>query len=119
MAEDDGTQFVAAAKWLLRCVIGLNFLLFGLSFSPAFEGDEHTPGAADWIFNPHHTNGFRADFIWLVVTTILIFGALCVSVPRMARSRSARVDVALSALWIVAFIWYVERILMMGLLDFG
>ena len=110
---------VGVVTVILRTVIGLNFVRYALSFSPWFEGSASVPGLADRLFNPNHTNGFRADFIWLALSTVLIFFAMFGFVPSFKDSQRSRVNVYLSLAWVAAFVFYLWRMLYGGELDFG
>src|SRR5436305_5794595 len=112
-------QTALLAVMSLRIVLCLNFLRFGLSFNPKFEGTAESSGYADTFFNPHHTDGFRNDFLWLFFTTLLIVGALPWLYSRAEERRLGWIDFLLSATWIVAFVAYVMKILSSGLLWFG
>ena len=104
---------------VLRTVIGLNFVRFGLSFLPWFEGTERGPGFADQLFNPRHSNGFRSDFIWLFFSTVFIFFAMFGFIPRFKQESKARINVYLCMLWLAAFLIYLLKSLFTGVLDFG
>jgi len=104
---------------ILRTVIGLNFARFALSFLPWFEGSANGPGVADRLFNPHHTYGFRSDFIWLFFSTIAISFAMIASVSSFKESHRSRVNFYLSLAWVAAYVIYVLRCLFTGVLDFG
>jgi hypothetical protein len=104
---------------VLRAVIVLNFIRFALSFLPWFEGTEKSAGFADQLFNPRHTDGFRSDFLWLIFSTLYVFFAMVVFVPEFRREAMARMNIYLSFAWIVAFLIYIYRALITGVLDFG
>jgi hypothetical protein len=75
---------------ILRIVIALNFIRFALSFLPLFEGTAESAGFADRLFNPMHTDGFRSDFLWLIVSSTYVFFAMFVYVPEFTWDKSAR-----------------------------
>jgi hypothetical protein len=104
---------------ILRAVVFLNFVRFALAFLPWFEGTENSAGFADRFFNPMHTDGFRSDFLWLIFSSLYVFFAMFVYVPEFARERTARTNVILGFAWLLAFLFYVHRALVTGVLDFG
>lgn len=113
-------QPLRLATIILRVVIGLNFLRFLLAFIPGFEeGIGGGLGLADRIFNPHHSDGFRSDFVWLFFSTVAVFFAMFAYLPRLKNDRSARLNVFLCAAWLAAFLLYIVRVLSIGVLDFG
>jgi hypothetical protein len=112
-------QSVGLGTIVLRAVIALNFVRFTLSFLPWFEGTANSVGFADQLFNPRHANGFRSDFLWLIFSTIAIFFSMISFIPGFRRDAKARTNVYLCVAWIAAFLIYIYRILVTGLLDFG
>jgi len=102
----------------LRIVLAFNFVRFALSFVPRFEGTAEAPGLADRIFR-FSVAGFRIDFVWLIVSTVLIAVALVVLLTdRETRSETVN-DSVFSLFWIMAFLVYIFRALATGVLDFG
>jgi hypothetical protein len=93
---------------ILRTVIGLNFALFALSFFPWIIDSEF----ANRLFNPHHTYGFRCDFVWMFFSTIAIFFAMFGFVPNFKESRRARMNVYLCLASLAAFLIYIFWILL-------
>jgi NADH:ubiquinone oxidoreductase subunit H len=104
---------------LIRAVIALNFLRFGLSFSPWFEGTVDSVGESDRLFGGYRLGGFRIDFVWLVASTLVIFSATFYFLMVSKRDHRARVDAFLCAGWTVAFVVYIARVLLTGILYFG
>ena len=101
---------------VLRVVIALNFIRFALSFLPWFEGTAAQPGLADEVFGRYRVGGFRVDFVWLIASTAVI---LC-SIPyvlRMSKSSpKIKVDSYLCITWLIAFILFVAKALLSGVL---
>ena len=106
------------ARLLLRSLITINFIRFALSFSSRFEGTANRVGMSDTIFR-WQLGGFRADFVWLVLSTMVIILALLYVRGDRRRNHGARLDVFLCAAWLVAFVIYVARMFAAGLVDFG
>jgi hypothetical protein len=104
---------------VLRAFIVLNFIRFALSFLPWFEGTENSAGIADQLFNPRHTSGFRSDFLWLLFSTLYVFFAMFAFVADFRREATARTNVYLGLAWVAAFLIYIYRALLSGVLDFG
>jgi hypothetical protein len=108
---------VKGALIVLRSVLVINFLLFALSFIPYVEGSGNAPGIMDQIFPAG--NGFRPDFLWLILSTICIGASFVASLYSQRLRSEYRSELLFSALWIVAFIVYVARALNSGTLWFG
>jgi hypothetical protein len=79
----------------------------------------HYPSAVDHLLGALRLGGFRADVVWLVITTLFIFFALCLFLAEARTSRSARVNVLLCIAEMLAFCSFVYRILTTGVVDFG
>ena len=103
----------------LRSIIGFNFILIALSWSPWFEGNDTRVGAVDHLLGAFRLGGFRADFIWLVLSTGIIALAGLSFLLKVRSSRAARINALLCAAEILAFGSFVYRILTTGILDFG
>lgn len=104
---------------LLRCVIGFNILLIALSWSSGFEGTENEVGVADKLLGNFRVAGFRADFVWLLLSSIAVFLLFWFFLPSVRASRSAKINATLCAIEIVAFAIFIHHILVSGLLYFG
>jgi hypothetical protein len=115
----DEKRTIGLGTIVLRAVIMLNFIRFALSFLPWFEGTASAAGFADQLFNPRHTDGLRSDFLWLLFSTIYIFYAMFVFVPDFRKEAKARTNVYLGFAWLVAFLIYIHRGVVTGVLDFG
>jgi len=105
-------------KWIIRPIVAVNFVRFLLAFIPSFEGTEKSVGMADRIF-AWRISGFRVDFVWLIVSTLFIFMAGIYFISRFKEDHTAKVDAILCAIWVVAFLIYILRTLVTGMLDFG
>jgi hypothetical protein len=104
---------------LFRSIIAFNLILIALSWSPWFEGTEAKIGAVDRLIGSFRLGGFRADLIWLVVSTAGILLALIPFLMEARRNRTARLNALLCVVEILAFCSFVYRILTTGVLDFG
>ena len=71
--EDTPTQKFTG----FRCIIGFNLVLIALSWSAWFEGTATRVGAVDHLFGSFRLGGFRADVVWLVLSTLAIALAVC------------------------------------------
>lgn len=74
------------ADWALRAIIGVNLLLFVLSFVPAVSGIGPEPGLADRFWGSARVAGWRADVVWMVGSSLLILAGT----SRWTREASAR-----------------------------
>ncbi len=102
-----------------RAVIGFNLVLIALSWFPWFEGTETRVGAVDHLLGAFRLGGFRADVVWLVLSTGVIALAGFLSLLQARGSRTARINALLCAVEVLAFCSFVYRIVTSGLLDFG
>jgi len=102
----------------LRMILVLNFIRFALSFVPRFEGTADAPGLADRIFHSS-IGGFRIDFVWLIVSTVLISVVLFVHLTNRESRFETVNDSVFWFFWIMAFFVYIYRALATGVLDFG
>lgn len=87
---------------ILRSVLAVNFLLFFLSFIPAYQRWPN-PAKLD-------LGGFRIDFVWVCISTLFIVVA---SIPffvvgGIAQTKQARFrrTAILCLLWLVCFLIY-------------
>jgi hypothetical protein len=113
-----GERRVHTAVFMIRAVIAINFLRFALSFSSRFEGTEGGPGLADRIF-ALRLGGFRVDGIWLVASTCVIFVATFYFLLNSRENPKSRIDACLCAAWVVAFVIFLARAFLTGVIDFG
>lgn len=103
--------------WLLRVVIAINFVRFGLSFFPQFEGTAQRVGAIDRLVGGYTVFGFfRPDFAWLVASTAGIFATAVYLAKSSKNSPHRRLDLLLCQAWIAAFAIYVIKSLLTGVL---
>jgi hypothetical protein len=105
----DKSRRLGLGSITLRIVIALNFVRFALSFLPWFEGTEHSAGFADRLFNPIHADGFRSDFLWLIVSSVFVIFAMFVYVPEGFREKTARTNVFLGFAWLLAFCFRIQE----------
>jgi hypothetical protein len=93
------------ADWVLRTVIALNLLLFGLAFVPAFSGIGPAPGLADRLWGNARLAGWRADVVWMAGSSLLILAGT----SRWTREASARKTTAILCLvWLPLFVVYLR-----------
>ena len=107
------------AAWIFRFVVALNFLRFALSFWPHFEGTAARPGLADSLFGIYRSDGFRLDFSWLILSTFAVFAAIFYFFGEAKHDRRAKIDALFCIAWVLAFVIYVGKALITGVLDFG
>ena len=103
-----------AVPWLIGVIIAVNFILFVLTFIPAFSGIGAGPGLADRLWGDYRFGGWRADIVWVVTSTagILIL-ALAYSQSTSAKGAGARkLVLATCAVWLVCFLAYARYVLM-------
>jgi hypothetical protein len=104
---------------VFRGIIVLNVILVALLWWPWFGGTAERVGAVDLLLSPFRLGGFRPDCVWLVVSTFFIATSLFVFLFKASSSGTARVNVYLCLIELLAFCSFVYRIVKSGLLDFG
>src|SRR5579862_744101 len=77
-------------RYFALVVAVANLLLIALSFTPWFGGTAKAPGLADTLFGSIRLGGFRADFVWLFFSTILLFFSGIVTAVTDRGNRLAR-----------------------------
>jgi hypothetical protein len=112
LAPEAGSQSIST--YIFRALIAVNAIRFALSFAPKFEGTANSPGWIDNVLGAHRLGGFRIDFLWIVLSTILIFFA---GFHFLVRRRT--VDALLCFLWTLAFFVFIHHLILIGVLDFG
>jgi hypothetical protein len=115
VSEERGNSY---AIWLIRSAIAVNFIRFALSFSSRFEGTAGTVGLADRLFKLRW-GGFRLDFVWLVVSTLVIFLAMFYFLLNLKSNPEAKIDTFFCVAWVVAFVIFIARAFLTGIIDFG
>jgi hypothetical protein len=60
------------ADWIVRGLLAINVALLILTFIPAFSGIGPEPGVADRLWGNYRFGGWRADVVWMFVSTIVI-----------------------------------------------
>jgi hypothetical protein len=116
--EQGSERFGGTGVWLIRSVIAVNFVRFALSFSARFEGTAGSVGVADWLFQMRWA-GFRIDFIWLVISTIVVFYAMFYFLSSRKNNSLAKIDALACLAWVVAFVLDIVRSFLTGVIDFG
>ena len=106
-------------SFICRVLIGINCIQFLLSFFPKFEGTADSVGWIDSVLDGYRIDGFRIDFVWLVLSTLFIFFAGFEFRSRASVSRGAYIDTRLCFAWTLAFFVFVYHAIYVGVLDFG
>jgi hypothetical protein len=111
-----GGPVYAISIWVLRAIIVLNFIRFALSFSPRFEGTAQKEGTIDRLLGSYTVGFFRLDFAWLIVSTMVIFAASFYLARISKTDEQARSDVLLCRAWCLAFVVYIVKSILTGVL---
>jgi hypothetical protein len=104
---------------MIRGVVLFNAALIAVSWTRWFSGDAKHVGWADRLFGQIRFGGFRADFLWIVLSTAALGIAFLYFASQSFRSREARVNAMFCLCGIVAFCLFIYRVLTTGVLDFG
>ncbi len=104
---------------MFRSVITFNLVLIALTWWPGFEGTETRVGAADHLFGWFRILGFRADFAWLILSTVFVLLALVPFLIKAREDHVARINALFCVVEILGFCAFLYRILTAGLLYFG
>jgi hypothetical protein len=102
-----------------RTVIAANMLLIALSWLPWFEGTATKLGVVDHLLGGLRLGGFRADFVWLLLSTIAACFALILFLMQASTNRATRINAYLCGLEILAFCSYMNHVVATGVLNFG
>jgi hypothetical protein len=105
--------------FFLRMLIALNFIRFALSFFAGFEGSEHSLGWVDRNLGDYRLGGFEIDFVWILLSTPIIFFATFYFLSRTRINQWAYVDVAMCLACTLGFFVFLYRELVTGNLYFG
>jgi len=92
---------------LLRGTIALNFLLFVLSWCPWFLGSEKHWSVSDQLFGSYRFAGFRADFVWMIASTIYIFFAALFFLFQARTDPSVRLNLGLCMAEVLGFCLFI------------
>ena len=104
---------------VLRFVVGFNLVLIALSWWPWFEGTPTRVGAVDLLLGSFRLGGFRADVVWLFLSTAFIAVSGIGCIRRAGSDPLSRINVLLCLIEVVAFCSLVYRVVTTGVLDFG
>lgn len=97
-------------RWLQCLVIAIDFVLFVLTFFPAFSGIGPQPGLADRLWGSNRFGGWRADVVWVFASSMVLFFVTMTSAGSRTASRSPVFK--LSVLWLICFVVYAGYVVM-------
>ena len=104
--------------WIICAVIAVNFILFVLTFVPAFSGFGEQPGLADRLLGNYRFGGWRADVVWVFASTvaILILGLAYTQSTSVKGGRAYKLVVTSCTVCLGCFVLYVGYVFihMMG-----
>jgi hypothetical protein len=103
----------------IRSVVLFNAALVAASWSRRFSGDANQVGWVDRLLGQIRLGGFRADFVWIVLSTLALGIAFIYFAPKASQSREARVNAVFCLCGIIAFCLFIYRAFTTGVLDFG
>jgi len=86
--------------WILRGFLAVDFVLFVLSFIPAFSGIGPAPGIADRLLGNYRFGGWRADVVWMCASSVFI---IAIGLRWIRENRSANVTRIAWFLWLACF----------------
>jgi hypothetical protein len=104
---------------LFRIIAFGNVLLAALTWSTWFEGNEKHAGFADHLFASLRFSGFRADFVWIVLSIPLFLVGSIFFFVLGKQIRATRIDACLSLIAALANCAAIYHMLFSGLLYFG
>ena len=88
-------------------MLAVNFVLFILSFIPAISGIGPKPGLFDRLWGNYRLAGWRADVVWMCVSTMFIVGG---GIRWIARRGSVNPTAILCFVWLVCFYFYASYV---------
>ena len=100
-------------------VVGLNFVLLALFFTNAYQGRMDFRGLGDVLFGSRRVLGWRADTLWLIVSTLYVLAMGLIALRRWNLERTSKRTLVLCICWIAAVGACVWRLLNNGLLYKG
>jgi hypothetical protein len=104
--------------WVICAVIAVNFILFVLTFIPAFSGIGVQSGLADRLWGTYRYEGWRVDVVWVFASSLIIlvagFAFKGSAVDKV--SPTHKVVVISCVAWLCCFVIYAGYVLihMMG-----
>ncbi|HEY4010523.1 MAG TPA: hypothetical protein VGM11_10265 [Acidobacteriaceae bacterium] len=104
---------------MIVAVVLVNVTLTALSWTVWFGGNAGKVGFADRIFGNARLGGFRADVVWLVLSTLGLAFGFFHSLSRASRDREARLNALLCCAGVIAFVLFLYHSVTAGVLDFG
>ncbi len=104
---------------VFRAIVIVNSVLFALSCKTGWEQSSNGgPGTADAIYGRY--GGFRADFLWLALTSlVIVFFGMQSFFGIRRREPGARINTVIAGLYSIAFAAYIWHLLTKGVLYFG
>jgi hypothetical protein len=110
---------ISAATLVAWVVAIANISLIWLSWTSWFGGTAQHAGIADKLFGQLRFGGFRADIVWLCLSSAVLFFAGWFFILKSRKSRYARISAGLCVAEVLSFVTYVWHSLTSGLLYFG
>ncbi len=95
--------------WILRGLLAVDYVLFVLTFIPAFSGIGPEPGLADRLLGNYRFGGWRADVVWMCASSAFIIGT---GFPWIKHNRSAKTTRISWFLWLACFPFYLFYIIL-------
>lgn len=86
--------------WILRSVLVVNLAVLVLTCIPGFSGIGQVPGYADRLLGGFRLGGWRADVVWMCVSTCVIAAA---AFPGPGIERPRRRTAILCRMWLPCF----------------
>jgi hypothetical protein len=119
LLEPEQKHYVRVHALILRAILAVNWVLFVLSFWPRYAGTAINRGLADEWFGMRDLGGFRADFVWLGISTLMAAVAFFFFFDERKSDARAHVDILLCGGWVIACFVMVYHMAHTGILDFG
>lgn len=90
---------------VLQVILVVNFVLFTLSFIPAVSGIGPEPGLFDRLWGNFRLLGWRADFVWMCVSTVLV---VIVGLAPTRKHIYGKSTTIISWVWVACFLFYLR-----------
>jgi hypothetical protein len=119
LLESAEKSYLRIHALIVRVILAVNGVFFALSFWPRYAGTADSPGLADDWFGNYRLDGFSADFVWLMLSSVAVAVAFFHFLRECRSDRRARIDVLLCGAWLVTFVVMLCRELFTGVLYFG
>jgi hypothetical protein len=92
---------------VIRGVVVLNYVLFGLAWCPWFWGSDAHWKVSDQLFGQVRVGNIRVDFLWMTVSTLGLALAMVVCWMKLRTSQGLRANLYFCTAGVLGFFLFV------------